>query len=211
MAELKTKLESRMPELDSISSITPTPYKGIYEVVNDGDIYYSTEDGSAVIYGQLFDTDKRVNVTRERTDELDRVPFDKLPLDLAIKVGNGTRKVAVFEDPKCPYCKAYETTLSKIDDLTVYVFVYPILSAQSHSLAKDIWCAKDQAKAWLDWILRDKAPPSADKNCVSRVAEIVEFGKKHRVKSTPTSFFANSERAQGALPKQAVEKKLAAK
>ena len=132
-----------------------------------------------------------------------------VPLDLALKEikGQGKRRMIVFEDPHCPYCRHLETTLQQIDNVTVYVFLYPVLTADSVVKAKSIWCSTDRAAAWREWMLDGKAPTAAG-TCATPIARVLEFGKRLRVSGTPTIFFADGRRVSGVIPADEIERYL---
>ena len=121
--------------------------------------------------------------------------------------GNGKRKIAVFEDPNCGYCKRFEREMQKVDNATFYMFLYPILGADSVTKSNNLWCAKDKAKAWQDYMVRDQAvvPATCD---TAAVARNVEFGKKYKITGTPTMFFVDGTRVPGAIDAAQVEKML---
>jgi thiol:disulfide interchange protein DsbC len=123
--------------------------------------------------------------------------------------GNGKRKVAVFQDPNCPYCKRFERDLQKVDNVTVYMFLYPILGPDSSDKSRNVWCAKDKGKAWEDWMLRNQAAAAASCDTTA-LARNVEFGKQHKITGTPTLLFLDGTRIPGAIDAPQVEKHLAA-
>lgn len=209
-ATIRKNIAERIPQLQKIDEISKTPMPGLFEVrVNGNEIYYSDSDGNFLIQGNLIDTRQRRNLTEERVDKLTEVSFDSLPLKDALTVvrGNGKRKLAVFEDPNCGYCKRFERDLDKVTNVTIYTFLYPILSPDSTEKSKNIWCAKDKAKVWQDWMLRDQPPATA--NCdTSAVARNVELGRKHKINGTPTLIFADGSRVPGAIPLAQIEKYL---
>lgn len=209
-ATIRKNLAERIPQLQKIDEISKTPVNGLYEVrVNGTDIFYTDAEANYLIQGSLIDTRQRRNLTEERIDKLTAISFDSLPLKDAFVVvrGNGKRKVAVFEDPNCGYCKRFERDLDKVTNVTVYTFLYPILSPDSAEKSKNIWCAKDRSKAWQDWMLRDQPPAAA--NCdVSAIARNLELGRKHKVNGTPTLVFADGSRVPGAINAQQIEKYL---
>lgn len=210
-AAIRKNLAERLPNFPKIDEVSKTPINGIYEVrVNGSDILYSDAEGNYLIQGMLIDTKAKVNLTEERVEKLSAIPFNDLPFKDAFTMvkGNGKRKLAVFEDPNCGYCKKFERDLAKIDNVTVFVFLYPILSKDSTEKSKAIWCAKDKAKAFHDWMLKDVPPTAA--NCDSTAVDRnVEFGKKNRITGTPTIFFADGSRVPGAIPADRIEKMLA--
>ncbi|MDI3511614.1 MAG: thiol:disulfide interchange protein DsbC [Betaproteobacteria bacterium] len=210
-ATIRKNLAERLPNLPKIDEVTKTPMDGLYEVrINQSEIFYTDAGGNFIIQGNLIDTKARVDLTEQRVEKLTAIEFKDLPLKDAFTIvrGNGKRKVAVFEDPNCGYCKRFERDLAKVDNVTVHVFLYPILSQDSADKSRHIWCAKDKGKAFLDWMVRDVTPPAA--NCdASALVRNVEFGKKMRITGTPTLIFANGNRVPGAIPQDRIEKLLA--
>ena len=211
-AHLKKTLTERLPLLGKIDEVTKTPMPDLYEVRVGTDLFYTDEKGDFLIQGSLIDTRGQRNLTEERQDKLLAISFDQLPLKDAFKLvrGNGKRKLAIFEDPNCPYCKHFERDLQKINDVTVYLFLYPILGPDSTDKSRNLWCAKDRTGAWNDWMLSGKAAPKA--MCDTTAADRnVAFGKEHKITGTPTLFLADGTRVPGAMPAAEVEKMLASK
>lgn len=210
-ATIRKNLAERLPNLPKIDEVTKTPMDGLYEVrINQSEIFYTDAGGNFIIQGNLIDTKARVDLTEQRVEKLTAIEFKDLPLKDAFTIvrGNGKRKVAVFEDPNCGYCKRFERDLAKVDNVTVHVFLYPILSQDSADKSRHIWCAKDKGKAFLDWMVRDITPPAASCDA-SALVRNVEFGKKMRITGTPTLIFANGNRVPGAIPQDRIEKLLA--
>lgn len=209
-ALIRKNLSERLPGFPKIEEINKTPMDGIFEVrANGSDIFYTNADGSFLIQGSLTDTKLNRNLTQERVEKLTAIAFDDLPLKNAIKIvrGNGKRKLAVFEDPNCGYCKRFQRDLQNVNDITVYLFLYPILGPDSIETSKHVWCAKDRGQAWLNLMLRDQPPEKS--NCDTSVIEKnLSFGKKYRLGGTPTLIFANGSRVPGAINAQEVEKRL---
>ena len=212
-ATIRKNLVERLPNLPKIDEITKAPMAGLFEVRLGGtEIFYTDAEGNFLIQGTLIDTKLRRNLTEERIEKLTAIAFEDLPLKDAFTIvrGNGKRKVAVFEDPNCGYCKRFERDLQSINNVTVYMFLYPILGAPSTERSKNVWCAKDKAKAWQDWMVRDADPAVAAASCdTSALARNVELGKKHKITGTPTLIFADGNRVPGAIPAAQVEKFLA--
>lgn len=210
-ATIRKNLAERLPNLPKIDEVTKTPMDGLYEVrINQSEIIYTDASGNFILQGNLIDTKARVDLTEQRVEKLTAIDYKDLPLKDAFTIvrGNGKRKVAVFEDPNCGYCKRFERDLAKVDNITVHVFLYPILSQDSADKSRHIWCAKDKGKAFLDWMVRDVTPPAASCDA-SALARNVEFGKKMRITGTPTLFFANGARVPGAIDQARIEKLLA--
>ncbi len=208
-AAIRKNLAERLATLPKVDEITKSPMSGLYEVrVNGNDIFYTDADGNFLIQGNLIDTKQMRNLTEERIEKLTAVDFDKLPLKDAFTIvrGTGKRKVAVFEDPNCGYCKRFERDLQTVNNVTVYMFLYPILSSDSTEKSKAVWCAKDKGKAWQDWMVREVALPVGGSCDTSTLARNVEFGKKHKITGTPTLLFADGSRVPGAISAAQVEK-----
>ncbi|MBC7597462.1 MAG: DsbC family protein [Polaromonas sp.] len=209
-AAIRKNLPERLPSLPKIDEVSKTAMPGLYEIrVNGSEIFYTDAEGNFLIQGSLIDTKLKRNLTEERVDKLSAMAFDTLPLKDAFTIvrGNGKRKMAVFEDPNCGYCKRFERDMQKVNDVTVHMFLYPILSADSTEKSKNIWCAKDKAKVWHDLMVRDQPVPSASCD-TSAIDRNVEFGKKYRITGTPTLIFADGARVPGAVSAQQVEKYL---
>ena len=210
-ALIRKNLAERLPNLPKIDEVSKTPMNGLFELrVNDSDIFYTDAEGNFLIQGVLIDAKSKRNLTEERTEKLNAVEFSALPLKDAFTIvrGNGKRKMAVFEDPNCGYCKRFERDLQSVSDVTVYMFLYPVLGADSVEKTKSIWCAKDRGKAWLDLMVRDT--PVAKATCdTSAIDRNKAFGSKHKITGTPTIFFADGGRVPGAINAAQVEKFLA--
>lgn len=199
--------EARFPGL-KVDLVRITPVPGLYEIQVGPDLLYADAEVDYVLQGSLIDARARRDLTAERLEALQKVSFDTLPLDRAIKQvkGDGSRKVAVFEDPNCGYCKQLQHTLQDVDNITVYTFLFPILTPDSTTKSRDIWCSADPAKAWHDWMLRGKAAPEAE--CDTPLEANLALGRKLNVQGTPALFFADGSRVNGALPLDALKKKL---
>ena len=210
-AAIRKNLGERIPQLQKIDEVNKSAMPGLYEVrVNGTDILYTDAEGNFLIQGALIDTRQRRNLTEERIDKLTAVDFNTLPLKDAFTIvrGDGKRKMAVFEDPNCGYCKRFEADLLKVNNVTVHLFLFPILGKDSMDKSKNIWCAKDRARAWNDWMLRDTQPATASCDTAA-LARNVEFGKKHKITGTPTLIFADGSRVPGAIGAPQIEKFLA--
>ena len=192
------------------SEIRATAMPGLYEVrVGPAGIFYTDAQGDFLIQGAMMDTKARRNLTEERINALNAIDFSTLPLKDAIvfKSGNGRRKLAVFEDPNCSYCHRLETELAKVKNLTVYMFLYPILGPDSTAKSQNIWCAANRTKAWQDWMLRQKTPAAAQCDTAA-VQRVLEFGRGHRITGTPTIVFEDGRRVSGAMDAAALENML---
>jgi thiol:disulfide interchange protein DsbC len=212
-AVIRKNLAERMPNLPKIDEVQRLPVAGLWEVRIGTDVLYTDADGQYVIQGEIFDAKDRKNITQARIDKLTAIDFAKLPLADAIvyKQGNGSRKLAVFVDPNCGYCKKFERDVAALKDVTVYNFVYPILGPDSDAKSRDIWCAKDRAKSWRDWMFDGKLPAKADAKCdTTAISRNVEMGKKYRVQGTPAAILEDGMRLPGAVPLEQLEKRIAA-
>lgn len=202
-AALVASFKAKYPAT-SVKSIRKSPIDGMYEVEMGNQIAYTDASMTYLIFGHVFEMATQSDLTQMRLDEINKVDFSALPVGKAIKVvkGDGKRKFAVFTDPDCPYCKQLETSLKGVTNFTMYVYLFPIagLHPEAESHANAIWCAKDKAAAWEDFMLNGKLPES--KECATPVKEIAEIGQGLGVQGTPTIIRADGARAPGALPTQ---------
>lgn len=208
---VKAAIEKKFPDI-KIDSLQKTQYGGLYEAVMEGSqVFYTDKSVSYILIGNLIDAKTQRNVTEERIRDLMRVKFESLPLESAIKQvkGNGSRKMAVFSDPDCPYCRKLDAELAKITDVTIYTFLYPIASLhpQAGDKSRAVWCAPDRVKAWEDLIQKGTVPQAVGK-CENPLAKIAELGKKLKVNGTPTIIFADGMRIPGMVPAANLEKLL---
>lgn len=205
--EINKTLQEHVPAWPQVQEVKKTPIDGLYEVrLGETDIMYSNASGSYIIMGDMLDIKNMRNLTQERVGELTAISFDKLSLQdsITIKRGDGSRKIAVFEDPQCSYCFRFEQQFQTIDNVTVHVFLYPILSEKSKELSKNIWCAKDPQQAWLDWMLKKSTPKAVD--CDASVLERnVAFGRKYKIDGTPSMIFEDGSRIPGAVDPEMIE------
>ncbi|WP_041360440.1 thioredoxin fold domain-containing protein [Nitrosomonas sp. Is79A3] len=193
-----------------IESVKKTPYLGLYEVVVGDEVFYTDDKADYFFFGHVIDTKTRTSMTNERIQEIKaarRVPLDSLPLQSAIKVvkGDGKRRVAIFTDPNCPYCKQLEKELLNVTNVTIYTLLYPVLKG-SMELSKKIWCSDNQIKAWDDFMLKNVAPSSKD--CETPLDALVKSGHENKVSGTPTLIFADGSVVGGMIPATVIEEKL---
>ena len=211
---VKKAVEAVYPKF-KVESVSKTPYAGLYEVFMGGQIIYTDEKMTFLIAeGRLVDPKTKKDITGERMEELTKIDFNSLPLEQAIKVvkGNGSRKLVVFSDVDCPYCKRLEQNeLTNITDVTIYTFLYPIeqLHPDAASKSKLIWCANNRVKAWEDWIFNNQLPKSAG-TCEVPLEKIGQLAKKIGVTSTPTLIFSDGKRMLGAQPYKEIERAMIA-
>ncbi len=207
---IKKELEKKFPDVKA-ERITKTTYGNLFEVYAGGEIFYTDEKVTFLLLGTLVDAQTRVNVSEARLQKLNVINFNDLPFENAIKLvrGNGGRRMAIFEDPNCGYCKRFEQDINATDNITAYIFPYPILAQDSMDKSKAIWCSTDRLKAWQDQMLREKAP-TAKGTCDTPIDKVLALGRKMNVTGTPTTFFEDGERISGALPKDKIEAKLVA-
>jgi len=209
-ATIKKNIEPRLGGA-KIESIKETPYSGLYELRVAGDILYTDKKGEYLVIGHVYDAKTTRDLTRERIDDINKIKFSDLPLSSAIKQvkGDGKRVIAVFEDPNCGYCKRLrQTTLKNMDNVTIYTFMYNILSDDSFVKSKNIWCAPDRAKAWDDWMINGKAAPVAAASCETPNDKVLALGQQMKITGTPAIFFTDGTRIPGAVDQATLEKKL---
>ena len=213
-AAIRKNLAERLPQLPKIDEVSKTPVPGLWEVRIGADVLYTDERGDYIVQGAIFDTRTRTNLTEERINKLTAIDFATLPLKdaMVVKQGSGARRIAVFADPNCGFCKRFERDLLTVKDVTIYTFLYPILGADSNEKSRAIWCAKDPMKAWRDWMIDGVAPPRVIGKCDdAALARNVALGQKHRVNGTPAVIYEDGTRTPAALPAAELEKNLAAR
>ncbi len=196
----------------AVEAVTRVGYGELYEVIlKSGELVYTDAKVSFIIDGRIIDTRTRSDVTEARLNQLASIDFSSLPLERAIKQvkGNGKRVIASFEDPNCAFCKRLAAEFEKMDDVTIYTFLYPLLGPDSVAKSADIWCAKDRAKTWNDWIVGGKVPAKASCD-TSAVDANVALGRELRINGTPTMFLADGRRIGGYVPAAQLEQALSA-
>ena len=208
---LREVMKNTYPELP-IKSIEKTDYNDLYEVFIGSQIIYTNDTFDfLIVEGRVVDPKTKIDLTELRLEELTRINFNDLPFSDAIKVvkGNGKRKIAIFSDVDCPYCKRLEKKeLSNIDNITIYTFLYPLaIHPEAEEKSKKIWCAKDRAKAWNEYIFKDKLPINPG-DCKTPINKIVKLGKDLGISSTPTIILSNGKRVPGAIPYKQLEEYL---
>jgi thiol:disulfide interchange protein DsbC len=213
-AVIRKSLADRLPQLPKIDEISRTPIAGLYEVRYGGtEILYSDEKGEYIINGSLIETRTHADLTEARIDKLLAIDFDKLPLKdaFAIRQGSGGRRMAVFVDPNCGYCKRFERELVALKDVTIYTFLIPILGPDSNVKARDIWCSKENSRTWRSWMIDGVAPPRIAGGCdAGALDRNLAFARAQHINGTPAVFFESGARKAGAMPGEEVERLLAA-
>jgi len=210
-ALIRKNIAERLPNFPKIDEVNKAAVAGLYELRIGSDILYSDETGDHLFEGTILDTKSQVNLTQVRVEKLTALDFAKLPLNDAIvwTQGTGARKLVVFADPNCSYCKQFENDLLQVKDLTVYTFLLPILGGDSPEKARNIWCAKDKGSVWRDWMLHGRPPIRSMGACdSSAIARNLALGKKHKLSITPILIFEDGKRVKGVLAPELVEKQL---
>ncbi len=194
--ELSLVLRKRYPATQ-FDRITPAHVDGLFEVVMGKNIAYTDVTGRYFVFGHLFDMDTRTDLTQaalggvSAADAKKTLDWSSLPLADAIVFGAGSKKLAVFSDPDCPFCKRVEPELMKLVDTQIYVFPFPIaqLHPNAEGVAKRIWCAKDRAQAWRDYLVNGAAPvpgPLSSLPCANPIQSNIELAERLGINATPT-------------------------
>lgn len=210
-AEIRKALAARLPPSVVVDAVTPSPIEGLYEVRSGTSVFYADRHGDYVVRGEMLDTRTHMNLTEARIAKLSNLAFASLPVQDAVVSthGRGTRKLAVFADPECPYCKQLEAALRGREDVTVYTFLMPILGPGSVDKAKDIWCAEDRSAAWDAWMREGKLPAARPDCDTSALDRNLSLRDKHSIRGTPTLVFENGTRTSGAMSALQLESELA--
>jgi thiol:disulfide interchange protein DsbC len=211
-AAIRKNIAERLPDFPKIDEVSKSPLPGLWEVRIGFEIFYSDDQGNHLIQGTVFDTKSKTNLTEKRIAKLTAIDFDQLPLKdaMLVKQGTGARKLAVFADPNCGYCKRFERDLLAVKDVTIYTFLMPVLGPDSNDKSRSIWCAKDAQKTWRAWMIDGAAPVKVMGACdTAAIERNIAFGRKYRINGTPAIFFEDGQRVPGAMPAAEVEKRLA--
>jgi thiol:disulfide interchange protein DsbC len=208
---IRATLHERIPDL-KVEAIHKSPVPGLYELDTGDELLYTNDSGSLLFAGRLIDTKSREDLTAARWNDLHAIDFNSLPFDLAIKSvrGDGSRKLVVFADPLCPYCRQLEQEMQGISNVTIYTFLYPLETIHPGASVKavDIWCSKDRSDAWAKWMLQKKDP--GDIRCTGApIDKLQALGQKIRIDSTPTIFTVDGKRIRGAIKHNDLEQLLA--
>lgn len=207
-AAIRRTLGERYPGIQ-VESVKTSPVAGVYEVWASGKLFYTDEKADYLFIGPLVETLTKTNLSQNRLTELRAVKFESLPLDKSIPIvkGKGERRLAVFSDPDCPYCKRLERELAKLDNLTVYLFLYPLeaLHPNAVGVARNVWCSADRAKSWMDYMLDGKAPAAAAERCDPPIQEIAALASRLGIEGTPALVFPNGQRVDGLIPAERIE------
>ena len=208
-AEIKSTLQKKIPQIGQINQVSKSPVPGLYEVITQDHLFYTDDKAQFLIDGAVYDLKSMHNVTEERSRKLFALDFSKLPLELTVKKvkGNGERKLAIFTDPNCGFCKKLEKELKQIDNVTIYQFMYPIFPG-SEEKVRGVWCSKDRVKAWDDLMQNDISPPAG--NCDTPTEKVLALGRKLKINGTPGLIFGDGTSNPGYMPAAELEKALAA-
>lgn len=208
-AEIKSTLQKKVPQIGQINQVVKSPVAGLYEVITQDHLFYTDEKAQFLLDGAIYDLKNMNNITADRSKKLFALDFNKLPLHLAIKQvkGNGERKLAVFSDPNCGFCKRLEKELVNVDNITIYQFLYPIFPGSEEKVT-NVWCSKDRSKAWDNLMLNDVMPPAG--KCETPTEQVLALGKKLKINGTPGLIFADGTTNPGYMPAVELEKALKA-
>lgn len=215
---MRKMLAQRYPNT-KFGDIHRSAVPGLWEVWMGANVAYVTDEGRHFVFGHLYDMQTQTDLTAAKQEQVKlqiesakpKLAFSDLPLADAIKTvhGNGQRKLAVFSDPHCPYCRDLEKQLAQLDNVTIYTFLFPIESIhpEAAGVAKSIWCAKDRPGAWKAFMATGKAPQSS--SCGDTPIERnVELAGKAGINGTPFLIFANGNKAAGLLDTASLERRL---
>ena len=206
--QLKTELQKKLGSNAKVRSVSPSPVAGLYEVLVGNDVFYSDSAGKYLIQGEIIELATGKNITEQRQADINRIKWADLTTANAIKTvrGNGSRQLAVFSDPNCGYCKRLDKSLQQLDNVTIYTYLIPILSADSALKSKQIWCSSDANKTYIDWMVNGLSP-SGKSDCSTPLDKNLAFAKSYGITGTPTLFFTDGSRFPGAVQIADIEKK----
>ena len=211
LAAIKQKLGQRFPDLPPVTEAQTTPIEGLIEVRAGGHIFYTDPAADYIIEGHMTETRTGRDLTEARLEEINRIDFKALPFKDAVvwKNGNGKRKMVIFSDANCGYCKRLERDLQQVKDVTVYTFMVAILGEDSRVKLDNIWCGQDRTQAYRDWMINGVQPPKAFGACASPAQRNGALAQRFNVRGTPAIFFEDGSRIGGAAAAAVIEQRLA--
>ena len=211
-ASIRKAFAAKFPKAE-VQSVTKLPYLGLYEVVVEGEVLYADENFDYLIDGNIISTKTMSNLTEQKKRKLSAIPFAELPFEYAFKKvkGNGERKLAVFSDPDCPFCRQLEKSLNRLEDVTIYTMLYPIveLHPDARRKAELVWCASDRVQAWDALMLEGVVSAASGDLCTASVAEIARVARELFISGTPALVFEDGKLVPGALEVWQIEDRLA--
>jgi thiol:disulfide interchange protein DsbC len=203
---VRQAFHAKFPKM-TVESVTRMPFQNMYELVVDGQVFYTDEKASYLFSGNLLDlrSGRPRNLTQESTAKMAAAVLSKSTENAVKRVkGNGKRVIYTFEDPNCGYCKELQKELTKVNDVTIYTFLWAILSPDSVEKAKAIWCSKDRARAWEDTMLKGVSP-SGPRNCDTPLEKNAQLAQRFGLRGTPGVYLANGEQIGGFVPAAQLE------
>ncbi|MEC8567793.1 MAG: DsbC family protein [Pseudomonadota bacterium] len=200
---LKSNLSKQYPNIQ-VTNIQPTEMSGLYSANLDNQIIYLDENAEHMFIGSMVRLKDQKNLTKDLVLKQNSIDWKQLPLKDAIKTvkGNGKRQLAIFSDPNCPYCKKLEAELDKLNDVTIYTFIYP-LKTQSIAVSKQVWCEANPAYAWKNLLQKNVQPKT--KTCANPIDRNLELGRKLGVQGTPTLIFGNGLKMVGGRSAEEIQ------
>ncbi|MBD3821239.1 MAG: DsbC family protein [Thiotrichales bacterium] len=202
--ELANKMRAKFPgtPIDSAQYVDGIP--GLVEmIVGKNKIIYTSEAGDKVVIGHIYDTKTNTDLTQNKINSLSKIEFDKLPFQqsFTVKKGDGSREFAVFTDVDCPYCRKLEQELSRLDNYTMHVFLFPLeMHKDAKARSEAIWCSTDRAKNFQDYMKTGLLKVS-DTTCdTSVIAKNVRFGFDNGISGTPNLIGKNGTVVPGFMP-----------
>ena len=206
--QVRSDLQKKVGPNTKIKSVSPSPIPGIYEVLVGNEVFYTDTNSKYLIQGEIIEIATGKNITEQKQADLNRIKWSELNPSNALKVvrGNGSRQLAVFSDPNCGYCKRLDKSIQQLENVSIYTYLIPILSADSALKSKQIWCSADPQKTYIDWMVNGIAP-SGKSDCTTPLDKNMAFAKTYGVTGTPTLFFADGSRFPGAVQITDIEKK----
>ena len=217
-AAIRKTWAQQHPNGPAIDEITRTPIAGLYELRIAKDVIYSDEQGVYQIYpshervdGHIVDANKKVDLTDERLARILAADLPKLPYKdaLVFKQGNGARRMIVFEDPNCHYCKDAEKNFAALKNVTIYTFLIPILGEDSVVKARAIWCSSNNAQVWRTWMLQGEMPPRPMGSCdVKALDRNLELAERYHLNYTPAIIFDDGSKFAGSADLEHLTRRL---
>lgn len=197
-------LKKAFPQI-KIDSVTASDITGLYEIVSGQEIFYFYPEKDLLLVGEIrtltgqnLTGDKKIAL-KAKVQEKALEKLKDLPLNKAIKVGNGPKAVIEFTDPDCPYCRRASEALKGRTDITRYVFLTPMAHPNAITKVYYVLSSKDQEKAYHEMMEGKPVPANAEysKEIKAQADEYMDLARSLGIDGTPT-FYINGQQIVGA-------------
>jgi len=186
-------------------------FPGFWAVVKDNEVVFIRDDLSVLINGEVVDLASNKSLTAQfREANKPKINIGEFNVKDSIRFGSGSRRLFVFTDPDCPYCRQIEAEFDKLKNVEVFVFLFPLVSLHpaARVVSESIWCNHDRASAWKSYLQQGKIPPFA--TCDNPISRNLALGERLKIQGTPALIFEDGTVVPGLIPADRIEARLVA-